>query len=151
MKPRGPIATVERSVNALYLGANGRAVSRHGLDSVLGKKAIYDKFAFLGYVESEYLNSAANDTRTAFSLDDAQITSIVDIAKQKAKDFLGPEIQKIREKQVERIKSIGREHLCFFYAARHAADVAEALHPIKAQRGRTSSSSCPAPRCATTT
>lgn len=125
------ISDDERSVNALYLGANGRAVSRHELDSVLGMKAIDNKFAFLGYVESEYLNSAANDTRTAFSLDDEQITSIVDIAKQKAKEFLGPEIQQIRDKQVERIESIGREHPRFFHAARHAADVAETLHLSK--------------------
>lgn len=125
------ISDDERSVNALYLGANGRAVSRHELDGVLGMKAIDNKFAFLGYVESEYLNSSANDTRTAFSLDDEQISAIVDIAKQKAKEFLDPEIRQIREKQVERIKSIGKEHPRFFHAARHASEVAETLHLSK--------------------
>lgn len=34
------ISDDEKSVNALYLGANGRAVSRHDMDSVLGMKAI---------------------------------------------------------------------------------------------------------------
>lgn len=125
------ISDDERSVNALYLGANGRAVSRHEMDSVLGMKAIDNKFAFLGYVESEYLNSAANDTRTAFSLDEEQISSIIDVAKQKAKEFLVPEIRQIREKQVERIEKIGKEHPRFFYAARHAEDVAESLHLSK--------------------
>lgn len=125
------ISDDERSVNALYLGANGRAVSRHELDSVLGMKAIDNKFAFLGYVESDLLNSSANDTRTAFSLDDEQVSSIVDVAKQKAKEFLDPEIQQIREKQVDRIEKIGKEHPRFFYAARHAAEVAQTLHLSK--------------------
>ncbi len=125
------ISDDERSVNALYLGANGRAVSRHELDSVLGMKAIDNKFAFLGYVESDLLNSSANDTRTAFSLDDEQVSSIVDVAKQKAKEFLDPEIRQIREKQVDRIVKIGKEHPRFFYAARHAAEVAQTLHLSK--------------------
>ncbi len=122
------ISDDERSVNALYLGANGRAVTRHELDSVLGMKAVDNKFAFLGYVESAYLNDAANDTRTAYSLDEEQIAGIVDIAKQKAKEFLEPEIREIRDKQVDRIVKIGKEHPRFFHAARHAAEVAETLH-----------------------
>lgn len=125
------ISDDERSVNALYLGANGRAVSRHELDSVLGMKAIDNKFAFLGYVESDYLNSSANDTRTAFSLDDMQVSAIVDVAKQKAKEFLDPEIREIRGKQVERIEQIGKEHPRFFHAARNAASVAGSLHLSK--------------------
>ncbi len=122
------ISDDEKSVNALYLGANGRAVSRHELDSVLGMKAVDGKYAFLGYVESDYLNKNANDTRTAFSLDEDQVNQIIDTAKQKAKEFLKPEIKKIREKQASRILSIGREHPRFFYAARHAEEVAETLH-----------------------
>jgi hypothetical protein len=122
------ISDDEKSVNALYLGANGRAVSRHELDSVLGMKAVDGKYAFLGYVESDYLNKNANDTRTAFSLDEDQVNQIIDTAKQKAKEFLEPEIKKIREKQASRILSIGREHPRFFYAARHAEEVAETLH-----------------------
>ncbi|BAI95839.1 hypothetical protein Sj15T_01780 [Sphingobium sp. TA15] len=122
------ISDDERSVNALYLGANGRAVTRHELDSVLGMKAIDSKYAFLGYVESEFLDDNANDTRTAFSLDDEQIAMIVDAAKQRAKDFLEPEIKEIRQKQAARIVEIGREHPRFFYAARHADEVAEGLH-----------------------
>lgn len=125
------ISDDEKSVNALYLGANGRAVSRHELDSVLGMKAIDNKFAFLGYVESDFLSSTANDTRTAFSLDEDQISSVVDVAKQKAKEFLDPEIREIRERQVDRIVKIGKEHPRFFHAARHAAEVAELLHLSK--------------------
>ncbi|MEK7358569.1 MAG: ATP-binding protein, partial [Bdellovibrionota bacterium] len=53
---------------------------------------------------------------------------IVDAAKQRAKDFLEPEIKEIRKKQADRIVAIGREHPRFFYAARHASDVAESLH-----------------------
>lgn len=122
------ISDDERSVNALYLGANGRAVTRHELDSVLGMKAIDSKYAFLGYVESAFLDSNANDTRTAFSLDDEEIAAIVDAAKQRAKEFLNPEIKEIRKKQAARIVEIGREHPRFFYAARHADEVAEDLH-----------------------
>lgn len=122
------ISDDERSVNALYLGANGRAVTRHELDSVLGMKAIDAKYAFLGYVESEYLDSNANDTRTAFSLDEEQIAQIVDAAKQRAKEFLDPEIKEIRQKQAARIVEIGREHPRFFYAARNSESVAENLH-----------------------
>ena len=96
------ISDDEKSVNALYLGANGRAVSRHELDSVLGMKAVDGKYAFFGYIESEYLNRNANDTRTAFSLDDDQIEQIVDKAKVLAKEFLGPEIREIRKKQIRR-------------------------------------------------
>lgn len=122
------ISDDERSVNALYLGANGRAVTRHELDSVLGMKAIDSKYAFLGYVESAFLDSNANDTRTAFSFDDEEVAAIVDSAKQRAKEFLTPEIREIRKKQAARIVEIGREHPRFFYAARHADEVAEDLH-----------------------
>lgn len=125
------ISDDEKSVNALYLGANGRAVSRHELDSVLGMKAINGKFAFFGYVESPYLNSHANDTRTSFSIDEEQISEIVDQAKSRAKEFLGPEIREIRSKQAERIISIGREHPRFFHEARNAETVAEGLHLSK--------------------
>jgi hypothetical protein len=125
------ISDDEKSVNALYLGANGRAVSRHELDSVLGMKAISGKFAFFGYVESAYLNRHANDTRTSFSIDEEQISQIVDQAKAFAKTFLSPEIKEIREKQVDRIQSIGREHPRFFIEARNAPAVAEKLHLSK--------------------
>lgn len=84
----------DESVNALYLGANGRAVSRHELDSVLGLKAIGGKYAFLGYVESAYLNRKVNDTRTAFSLDEDQTSSIVDAAKIAQKNFLNLKFEK---------------------------------------------------------
>ena len=125
------ISDDEKSVNALYLGANGRAVSRHELDSVLGLKAINSQYAFFGYVESDYLNEHANDTRTAFSLDDDDIASIIDIAKAKAKLFLKPEIKVIREKQIKRIVEIGKEHPRFFHEAKDAGNVAESLHLSK--------------------
>lgn len=125
------ISDDEKSVNALYLGANGRAVTRHELDSVLGMKAINDKFAFFGYVESSFLNENANDTRTAFSLEEDDIGKIVDAAKGLAKEFLAPEIKVIRDKQAERILKIGREHPRFCHEARAAADVAQTLHLSK--------------------
>lgn len=122
------ISDDERSVNALYLGANGRAVSRHELDSVLGMKAINNQFAFFGYVESAYLNANANDTRTSFSLDDEELRQVVDVAKGLAKEFLAPEIKVIRDKQAERITQIGREHPRFYHEARDAEEVAQTLH-----------------------
>lgn len=122
------ISDDEKSVNALYLGANGRAVSRHELDSVLGLKAIGGKYAFLGYVESAYLNRNVNDTRTAFSLDEDQTSSIVDAAKNCAKEFLEPEIREIRDAQTKKILAIGKEYPRFFYAARNAASIVEELH-----------------------
>jgi hypothetical protein len=122
------ISDDERSVNALYLGANGRAVTRHELDSVLGMKAINNQFAFFGYVESTYLNSAANETRTSFSLEDEELRQIVDVAKGLAKEFLAPEIKEIRDKQAERITRLGREHPRFYHEARNAEDVAQSLH-----------------------
>lgn len=125
------ISDDEKSVNALYLGANGRAVSRHELDSVLGMKAINGRFAFFGYVESDYLNKHANDTRTAFSLDEDEILAIVDVAKTLAKKFLLPEIEVIREKQVQRIREIGRQHPRFFHEAKSAETVAHTLHLSK--------------------
>jgi len=122
------ISDDERSVNALYLGANGRAVTRHELDSVLGMKAINNQFAFFGYVESAYLNANANDTRTSFSLEDEELRQIVDVAKGLAKEFLAPEIKVIRNKQSERIAKLGREHPRFYHEARNAEDVAQTLH-----------------------
>lgn len=125
--PKG-ISDDERSVNALYLGANGRAVTRHELDSVLGMKAINNQFAFFGYVESAYLNATANETRTSFSLEDEELGRIVDVAKGLAKEFLTPEIKVIRDKQAERITKIGKEHPRFYHEARDAEDVAQTLH-----------------------
>jgi hypothetical protein len=122
------ISDDERSVNALYLGANGRAVTRHELDSVLGMKAINNQFAFFGYVESAYLNAAANETRTSFSLEDEELRQIVDVAKGLAKEFLAPEIKEIRDKQADRITKLGREHPRFYHEARNAEDVAQTLH-----------------------
>jgi hypothetical protein len=70
------------------LGQTGRAVTRHELDSVLGMKAINDRFAFFGYVESPFLNENANDTRTAFSLEEDDISRIVDALRGSQRSFL---------------------------------------------------------------
>lgn len=125
------ISDDEKSVNALYLGANGRSVTRHELDSVLGMKAIGGSFAFLGYVESEYLNRHANDTRTSFTFDEDQQSAIVDRSKELAKTFLGPEIADIRDRQARRIEAIGKEHPRFFHEAKDAQAVAGELHLSK--------------------
>ena len=125
------ISDDEKSVNALYLGANGRAVTRHELDSVIGMKAIDGKFAFLGYVESEFLDESANETRTSFSLEENQTAKVVDAAKEKVREFLRPEIAKIREKQTKRVEAIRREHPRFLSVSSNPKAFAEELHLSK--------------------
>ncbi len=104
------ISDDEVSTNALYLGANGRAVERVDLDTALGFRAVEGKFAFLGYVESDVLDDSANDTRTDFSLDKKTIDEIINEAKNCAKDFLDPEIQQVRVRQRKAVIAIRKEH-----------------------------------------
>lgn len=125
------ISDDEKSTNALYLGANGRAVTRHEMDSVVGLKAIDGKFAFLGYIEATSLDASANETRTNFSLDPEQLDNIVDAAKVFVRDFLAPEIAKIRERQVSRVSEIRREHPRFLSISSDVESFTEHLHLSK--------------------
>lgn len=122
------ISDDEKSTNALYLGANGRAVKRFDMDAVLGLKAIDGKYAFLGYVESIVLDDAVNETRTEFSLSDDEVEAIVDEAKAKVREFLAPELEKIRERQTKMIISLRQEHPRFLSVAREPTEVANDLH-----------------------
>lgn len=122
------ISDDEKSTNALYLGANGRAVRRYEMDAVLGMKAIDGKYAFLGYVESEILNKTANDTRTEFSLSDDDIDLIVNAAKEQAKKFLAPEVTEIRERQQVIVSALRTEHPRFLSVARDPKEFAAKLH-----------------------
>ena len=122
------ISDDEKSVNALYLGANGRAVTRFELDSVIGMKAIDGKHAFLGYVESPFLDGAANETRTAFSHSEDQIKEVVDAAKKEIRDFLDPEITEIRKRQTDVVKAIRKEHPRFLSVANNPEAFSSELH-----------------------
>jgi len=122
------ISDDEKSTNALYLGANGRAVKRYELDAVLGMTAIDGKYAYLSYVESEILNDTANDTRTEFSLSDDDLELIVNAAKVKAREFLAPEITEIRERQEKVVASLRVEHPRFLSVARDSKEFADNLH-----------------------
>jgi hypothetical protein len=122
------ISDDEKSTNALYLGANGRAVKRYEMDAVLGMKAIDGKHAFLGYVEFDVLNKTANDTRTEFSLSDDDMELIVDNAKLKVKEFLAPEIADIRERQQKLVATLRVEHPRFLSIARDTQEFTEKLH-----------------------
>ena len=122
------ISDDERSTNALYLGANGRAVKRFDMDAVIGLKAIDNKFAFLGYVESAALDSSVNDTRTDFSLSDDEMEAIIDDAKAMVKEFLGPELQQIRDKQAGVVQSLRQEHPRFLSIAGSPVEIANTLH-----------------------
>lgn len=119
------ISDDEKSTNALYLGANGRAVNRFDMDNVFGLKAIGGKLAYLGYVESKILDSTANDTRTDFSLSEDVVEAIVDTAKEFAKKFLKPEIDEIRDKQGKVVAALRKEHPRFLSLP---DDVANDLH-----------------------
>lgn len=122
------ISDDERSTNALHLGANGRAVKRFDMDGVIGLKAIDNKFAFLGYIESTALDDSVNDTRTDFSLSEDEVESIVDQAKERVKEFLAPELAEIREKQTEIITSLRIEHPRFLSIQGTDGEIAEMLH-----------------------
>jgi hypothetical protein len=122
------ISDDEKSTNALYLGANGRAVKRYEMDAVLGMKAIGGKHAFLGYVESDILNNTANDTRTEFSLSEEDLGLIVDEAKTKAKEFLAPEINEIRKRQEKVVATLRTEHPRFLSVVRDPEDFSDKLH-----------------------
>lgn len=122
------ISDDEKSTNALFLGANGRAVKRFELDTVLGLKAISGKYAFLGYVESGVLDRSANETRTDFSISEDEIDTIVDAAKDLAKQFLTPEIQEIRSQQQKVVSALRNEHPRFLSVAQDTVAFAETLH-----------------------
>jgi len=125
------ISDDEKSTNAMYLGANGRAVKRFDMDGVFGLKDINGKFAFLGYVESKALDKSVNETRTDFSLSDDEIEGIVDVAKILAKQFLEPELKIIREKQVKVVSTLRVEHPRFLTVAREPENFANDLHLSK--------------------
>ncbi len=112
------ISDDEPSINALYFGANGRAVKRFKMDNVLGLKAVEGKFSFLGYVEAESLDDSVNETRTNFSLDEQEIEEIVSEAILYAKQFLAPEIKQVRVRQKKVVVSVIREYPRFLSVAR---------------------------------
>lgn len=122
------ISDDEKSTNALYLGANGRAVRRFDMDAVIGLKAIRGKLAFIGYVEAELLDVTANETRTDFSLSADEVSGIVDKAKALIKEFLEPEIKEVRAAQAEKVSKLRIEHPRFLSVARDAKEFAETLH-----------------------
>lgn len=122
------ISDDERSTNALYLGANGRAVKRFDMDGVIGLRAIDNKFAFLGYVESGALDSSVNDTRTDFSLSEDEVDSIVDEAKERVKRFLSPELEEIRGKQTDLVQALRVEHPRFLSISGSSSEIARSLH-----------------------
>lgn len=117
----------ERGTNGLFLGANGRAVKRFEMDQVLGLKAIDNKWAYFGYVESQLLNDTCNDTRTEFSLSDETIDLIKREAIEKAKEFLKEEIAEIRARQTEAIKQVRNEHLRFYNIAKNPDEISGKL------------------------
>ena len=127
------ISDDEKSTNALYLGANGRAVKRFDMDGVFGLKAIDGKFAFLGYVESVALDKTVNETRTDFSLADEEVENIVDEAKSLARQFLEPELKIIRDKQVKVVSALRVEHPRFLTVARKPEEFASDLLRLKFQ------------------
>jgi len=122
------ISDDEKSTNALYLGANGRAVKRYELDPVLGLKAVQGKYAFLGYIESEILDTTANDTRTEFSLSSDDLDSIINSAKENAKEFLSNEIREIRERQKKIIADLRSEYPRFLTIAKDPGGFSGNLH-----------------------
>jgi hypothetical protein len=117
----------ESSTNALYLGANGRAVRRQEMDKVIGMTAIDHKFACFAYVESPFLDLTANETRTDFSISEQQIGQIIDKAKDLIKEFLSPQITEIRKRQSDTIKDLRQEHPRFLNIAHDPAEFAEKL------------------------
>ena len=122
------ISDDDKSINAIYLGAHGRAVRRYEMDGVIGMKAISGKYAFLGYVSGSELDDNANDTRTDFSLDYDEISEIVDQAKEKMKNFLEPELKEIRGRQQEIVRLLQIEHPRFLSIRATPEVIAERLH-----------------------
>ncbi|TCK30160.1 histidine kinase/DNA gyrase B/HSP90-like ATPase [Ancylobacter aquaticus] len=122
------ISDDEKSTNALYLGANGRAVKRFDMDAVLGLKAIDGKYAFLGYVESDALDDSVNETRTEFSISDESISDIVDKSKAIVHTFLAAELKDIRDRQTNVVAALRIEHPRFLSIASDPKTVADSLH-----------------------
>lgn len=122
------ISDDEKGTNALYMGANGRAVKRFDMDGVIGLKAIDNKFAFLGYIESAALDDSVNDTRTDFSLSEDEVESIVDQAKERVKEFLAPELAEFRKKQAGIVTALRIEHPRFLSIQGTSGEIAETFH-----------------------
>ncbi len=113
------ISDDESSINALYLGANGRTVQRDALDTALGIRVVDEEFAFWGYVESEILDDSVNETRIGFSLDNKTIKEIINEARNCAKEFLKHQIEKVRIHQKKIIMDITMEHPKFYGVTRN--------------------------------
>ncbi len=118
----------EKGTNALFFGANGRAVKRYEMDDVIGLKAIDGKYACFSYVESNLLNETVNDTRTEFSLDDDTIDEIKRKCIENIKLFLKDEIEELKSAQIEKIERVRNEHLRFYSIAKNPEEIAEKLH-----------------------
>ncbi len=121
------ISDDEVSINALYLGANGRAVERVDLDKQLGFKAIEGNLAFLGYVESEVLDDSVIDSRTSFSLDKKEIKEIINGARSRIWEFLDPEVQQVRIRQKKVVLAVRKEHPRFLSIVKNIDDLVKNL------------------------
>lgn len=122
------ISDDDKSYNAVFLGANGRAVTRYDFDKVLGMNAIHGRHAFLGYVESDALDDSVNETRTNFSISEEIVSQVIDFCKTSARIFLGPEIQTIRDAQTKTINQIRIDHPRLYKVTQNPESFANSLH-----------------------
>jgi hypothetical protein len=117
----------EKGVNAIYYGANGRAVMRRPIDNAIGMKAIEGSYAFFGYVTGSYLDSQVNQERTAIAWDDDVGDDLHVTALATIKSFLGPQIEKIRTKQAGVVKRLLDENLRFLTIISDPSEFANSL------------------------
>lgn len=117
----------ERGTNGLFFGAHGRAVTRYEMDSVIGLKAIDNQYACFGYLEGNLLNQSVNDTRTEFSLSEEPIDDLKRECISAIHDFLSDEIDEVRSRQIEAIRSVRNEHLRFYNIAKNPEEIAKRL------------------------
>lgn len=117
----------EKGTNAVFYGANGRAVLRKSIDNAIGMDAIEGRYAFVGYVTGGYLDKHVNQERTAIAWDDDIGSELHAIALQRAKEFLAPQIAKIRERQSAVVAKLLAENLRFMTIVSDPRDFAETL------------------------
>lgn len=118
----------EKGTNAIFYGANGRAVVRRAIDNAIGMQAIEGSNAFFGYVTGTYLDRHVNQERTAISWGDEDVAAEVHSqALTLTKEFLSPQIVKIRTKQTEVVSKLLGENLRFITIVSDPAEFAASL------------------------
>ena len=97
-----------RETNWVFFVGNGRVADRRCIDGQIGLKLLgpeRDRF-YVAYVTGKLLDKSVNTERTGFSIQGETLDELQDTVRDRAKEFLNPDIKSVRDKQTKIVRQI---------------------------------------------